>query len=311
MLKGAAAGTAAVGLLLLAPSFSADAHARTRCSYAGAPTNTLTVTATGQSLGRIERSGQEIVVSELFGRPRPCSGGVPTVLNTDTIRTVTTLFSSVDLRLDGGPFAPGATPEAEGAPEIEIEFSGPDAFGHVLGTPGADEFHWGPGAFGAFQPGLNLNPRDASDQDIDVTARGFSGFFIVEGAGGSDKIIPGPGATGADGVWAEGGRGHDLLIAPRAGWNNLEGGAGNDVLTGGRSRDRLSGGAGSDRVAGAGGFDRIEGGRGRDLLLGGRGRDFIKSRDSKRDRVKCGPGRDRAGADRRDRLRGCEVRNRR
>jgi hypothetical protein len=38
----------------------------------------------------------------------------------------------------------------------------------------------------------------------------------------------------------------------------------------------------------------------RDRLNGRRGRDRLNSRDGFRDRVKCGPGRDRVRADRRD-----------
>jgi hypothetical protein len=298
--------SAAVGLLLAALSFSADAQARMRCAYAAAPVNTLTVTATGESLGQVGTLGQQIVVSESFRGPRPCTGGTPTVLNTDTLRVVaTTTFATVDVRLDGGPFAPGATPEPEGAPEIEIEFSGPEAFGTVVGMPRADEFHWGPG--GA-HPGLNLNPRDAGDQDVDVTVKGgFLGFLIADGGGGRDTIMAAPGAVIREGVFSKGGRGDDRLIAPKIGFSILEGGAGDDVLTGGKEDDTLRGDAGKDRVAGAGGSDEIEGGRGKDLLSGGRGRDSIKAQDSKRDRVKCGPGRDRVKADRRDQLRGCEV----
>ncbi|CAN5497150.1 hypothetical protein BH20ACT15_BH20ACT15_06190 [soil metagenome] len=36
------------------------------------------------------------------------------------------------------------------------------------------------------------------------------------------------------------------------------------------------------------------------------GRDFVKSRDGKRDVVRCGKGKDRAVVDRRDKVKGCE-----
>jgi RTX calcium-binding nonapeptide repeat (4 copies) len=297
-------GAAAAGLLLMGLSFARDAEARTRCSYEGPPSNVLTVTVTGDALAQIGREGQQIVAGEYLERPRPCSGGVPTVLNTDTIKVLQGGNDAfADLNLDGGPFAPGATPETDGAPEIEVEFSGREAFSTVVGTPRADEFHWGPGEA---QAGLNLNPRSAGDEDVDVVTDSPSAFLNADGAAGKDRIIPGPGAPIFDRVFSNGGRGDDFLVAPHTG-ASLNGESGNDVLTGGRSLDFLDGGAGNDRVAGAGGDDAIDGGRGRDLLSGGPGRDSINARDSKRDTVRCGPGRDRVEADRRDRLRGCEL----
>jgi hypothetical protein len=43
-----------------------------------------------------------------------------TVFNTDSIR----IRGDLGVRLGGGGFAPGATPEADGAPEVEIHFTG-------------------------------------------------------------------------------------------------------------------------------------------------------------------------------------------
>jgi Ca2+-binding RTX toxin-like protein len=188
--------------------------------------------------------------------------------------------------------------------------SGRGAFGEVDGTRSADEFHWGPGP--ANHAGLNLNPGDARDQDVDVTVRGQFAFLVANGAAGNDTIVPAPGAPFPnDGVYSEGGRGGDRLVAPRNSGGILEGGAGNDVLIGGRPRYLLYGGRGNDRLDGGGGRDQLIGGRGRDLLSGERGRDHINARDSKRDRVKCGPGREFVRADPGDRLRGCEVVRRR
>lgn len=304
-------GTAVVaGLVLLGVSFAPDAQARTRCSYAGPPTNVLTVTVSGDlSSGVIKRKGLEITANEFLARPRPCSGGTPTVLNTDTISVLLSPEAlSADVRLDGGPFAPGATPETEGASEIEIQFSGADSIASIVGTPRGDEFHWGPGGAHA---GVNLNPRSAGDKDVDVTTRGQGTFLVAQGAGGNDTIIGEPGVLVNDGVFAEGGRGNDVLSAPPGTGGILDGGPGNDAIAGGRLSDLLDGGAGNDRVAGGGGPDDIVGGPGKDRLFGGAGRDSIKSRDSKRDTVRCGPGRDRVTADRRDRVRGCERISRR
>lgn len=311
-------GAAVAGLLLLGVIFAPAADARVRCSFSGPPQNLLTVTMDRDALGEITRSGpitttgQEIWVREFVEYPTPCRGGVPTVLNTDTIRVLEGGLAFPDVLLGLGPFAPGATPELEGASEIEIEFEFKARFGfaEVDGTRRADEIHWGPGP--GNHPGLNLNPSDAGDQDVDVTVRGVGAYLVANGAGGADTIVPAPGAPFPnDGVVSGGGRGDDRLIAPRNTWGGLDGEAGDDVLTGGRQGDNLFGGGGNDRLRSGGGADSLRPGAGRDLVFGGPGRDRVNSRDSHRDRVRCGGGRDRVKADRQDRLRGCEVIRRR
>jgi Ca2+-binding RTX toxin-like protein len=249
----------------------------------------MTVTATGIDFSELTRRGQEIVVADIFERPRRCRGGTPTVLNTDTIRVqLRQPLSDIDVRLSRGSFAPGATPEAEGAPEIEVEIFGRMTLPGVIGTSRADEFHWGPAGDDA---GLNLNPGTGEDRDVDVTQRGLIALLHADGGPGNDKVIPAPGDTLPEEsfVSADGGRGDDVLIAPAGPGAILRGGRGNDVLTG--------------RV----GEDDLTGGPGRDLLSGGGGNDELDSRASAPDRVRCGPGHDRVKADRRDRPRGCEV----
>jgi hypothetical protein len=80
----------------------------------------------------------------------------------------------------------------------------------------------------------------------------------------------------------------------------LRGLRGADRLRGRGGADNLSGGRGNDRLDGAGGADRLHGGPGRDRLSGGTGRDTLRARDGRRDRILCGPGRDRAVLDARD-----------
>jgi RTX calcium-binding nonapeptide repeat (4 copies) len=304
-------GGAVAGLALLAVCCTPAAVARTRCDYSGPPDNVLTVTADRGALTEVARRGQRIIAREFLELPVRCRGDMPTVLNTDTIEIkLRTDEDSVDVLLAGGSFAPGATPEPEGASEIEIDIEWQSRFaflGTVQGTRRADEFHWGPGL--DRQPGLNLNPLEAGDADVDVTAHGgFDPLLTVEGGGGDDTIIPAPGPKFPNlGVFTEGGPGDDRL----AGFPNsgaiLVGDEGNDVLTGGRGMDDLRGLSGRDRLDGRGGADLIDGGRGRDLIFGGPGRDRILARDSWRDKLRCGAGRDRVRPDRRDRLRGCEV----
>lgn len=88
--------------------------------------------------------------------------------------------------------------------------------------------------------------------------------------------------------------------------DRLIGRGGDDLLLGGNRDDCLLGGPGDDRLRGEAGNDVLRGGRGVDRLDGGSGRDRLDSRDGRREIVRCGTGRDRVRADRRDRLLGCE-----
>jgi hypothetical protein len=90
---------------------------------------------------------------------------------------------------------------------------------------------------------------------------------------------------------------------------------GKDRIRGRRGHDCLLGGRGSDVIRGERGNDRLTGGRGRDVLVGGPGlnaydagpgNDYVNARNGRRERVRCGRGRDRARVDRRDRVRSCE-----
>lgn len=95
--------------------------------------------------------------------------------------------------------------------------------------------------------------------------------------------------------------------------DELCGRLGSDRISGLERNDLLWGGAGNDVLVGGSGDDRIYGGRGRDQLSGGAGRDLLAARDRQPgDLIACGPGRDRAVVDRRDRVaRDCERVSRR
>jgi len=280
------------------------------CSYKGAPARILTVTV-GDSVAEIQRRGTQIEVRDQVEGPARCSGDTPTVRNTDTIKIVLAEVSFVDLDLSGGAFAPGATPEPEGASEIEIELSVELGTAEVHGTSGDDEWHWGPG--GA-NPALNLNPREAGDRDVDVSIIGTKdayGSLIANGGDGDDRIIGSPNARVRGQLVAFGDAGDDLLSTPaisgeREFGAELHGGPGDDTITGGGHDDELSGDAGNDRIAGRAGADKITAGRGRDHISGGAGRDAISARDAVSESVSCGSDRDRARADAFDELRDCE-----
>jgi hypothetical protein len=93
---------AMAGVVVLGASFVSVAEAKTSCAYAGPPANVLTVKITEEGFGVIERKGLEVAASELHESPQPCAGGIPTVLNTDTIIVGLNGGNFVDVRLDGG-----------------------------------------------------------------------------------------------------------------------------------------------------------------------------------------------------------------
>ena len=97
--------------------------------------------------------------------------------------------------------------------------------------------------------------------------------------------------------------------------DRFHGSDGPDAINGGGGRDRIKGRKGNDCLAGQSGGDRLGAGAGEDLVLAGRGADRvsggagadrIRAAGGGNDRVRCGPGRDVAKVDRRDRVRGCE-----
>jgi Ca2+-binding RTX toxin-like protein len=106
-----------------------------------------------------------------------------------------------------------------------------------------------------------------------------------------------------------------LVVGASAVAATVTGTRGPDVLRGGDDDDLIRGFAGNDRLYGGDDDDRIYGGRGNDLLKGGddddrlygqRGNDRLRAVDDERELVNCGSGRDRAVADREDRVRRCE-----
>jgi Ca2+-binding RTX toxin-like protein len=121
--------------------------------------------------------------------------------------------------------------------------------------------------------------------------RGTGGRDVLDGSAAGDTLR---GLAGDDRM--NGLAGDDCLF----------GAGGDDRLMGGTGKDRLSGGPGRDRLAGGAGADRLSGGRGTNSISGGAGHDVVNSANGRRDRVLCGPGRDRVRADRSDTLKGCE-----
>jgi RTX calcium-binding nonapeptide repeat (4 copies) len=224
----------------------------------------------------------------------PCSGGTPTIANTDLVavqQSPAAGFSLIAIDIRSGALAPGATPEADGTSEIEVSVSmaGDDSFLIVQATDAPETIQAGTTASGA--AGLNLNAagEPTPDPDIELVA---GALMFVSGGGGADTIsgqggsgFAGPLQTALLGAFGEGGR--DLLVAGPAG----------ALLSGGGNPDRL---IGSDRR------DYLQGGNGKDVLLAGRARDEVSAVDGRRERIRCGRGKDEGVVDRKDNAKGCE-----
>jgi Ca2+-binding RTX toxin-like protein len=135
----------------------------------------------------------------------------------------------------------------------------------------------------------------------------------IDGHGGDDTICSGGdddrvrGGTGNDTIRS--GDGNDRLLGD-SGDDLLLGGPGTDDLRGGGGNDRLGGGDGNDRVDGGAGADLLDemrlSGRGNDRLFGAPGNDHIRTAGATKDTVDCGPGRDFALLDTRDKQQRCD-----
>jgi hypothetical protein len=313
------------------------------CSYSGPPSNTLTfTTGTGEETILLRRVGEEI---KLFSEhiqgtvkrkgkrkktiwrrvlePASCNA-TPTVQNTDTItvRIEADEIVDLDVSLEGGPLAPGATPEGDGTSEIETEIQQLTDFGHtvrLVGTQGADWFRFGASGNSPFTPAVNLNAQDeASAPDTDATliplpepSGGFSLPGLVLAPGGGDDHVTTAGGPEFDtpspfAPFISGGPGNDILSTAGSGWSITKGGSGSDLIQAGSGRNLLLGGGGADTIVGGPNRDSVEPGKGRDIVMLGDGFDLVAALDHERDRINCGPHLDLVAKDRKDRTPGCE-----
>jgi hypothetical protein len=269
-----------------------SASAAIRCGYDPA-TRVLSVYATEGaaylgSEAELERVGDRIEVSDSFSGHRVKCHGSPTVTNTDRIKLRSLGFlSSVEISLAGGPFAPGATPEADGSSEIEFTLAGRGG-ATVTGGPEADHFSY---VTEGGRSGINLDPGpEGNDTDIDLVTADPRTLLIVDGGPGPDTI--------------------DVLDRPRV-EVQARGGPGDDSLSavGDASLGAiLEGEEGADQIVGSAGEDIIRPGPGPDLVRAEGGADEIwNPPDRSRDSIECGGGDDLVfEREPRDRLRSCE-----
>jgi Ca2+-binding RTX toxin-like protein len=99
----------------------------------------------------------------------------------------------------------------------------------------------------------------------------------------------------------------DDIVRGGEGLDCIWGDSGNDRIFGNGQRDQIWSGAGNDFVEGGRGRDKVWAGPGQDVVRGASGNDLVVARDGFRDRINCGPGRDKVYADGKDRVaRSCE-----
>ena len=243
---------------------TSPALAATTCTY-NTTTHVATVTSTGfgPAVDIIRTPGTTFIsVNATL-----CMGGpYLAATTTNTRRIVVNLNGDGDelsINLGLGAFAPGFGNEAGTSDEIEfVVNSGSNDWVALFGKSGADTFRLGTGNG---RPRLNVNAKETTGIDADITVNG-AGFLFVSGAGGNDRIS------------ANGGKGTGAPLSRSA---VLVGGTGNDVLVGGAGGDSLHTSTfdadpdDHDVLNGMGGPDEIDAvdGDGLDEVNGGAGTD--------------------------------------
>jgi Ca2+-binding RTX toxin-like protein len=310
------AAIAAGAGLLASLGLASAAHATTTCTFApNSHAIGIGMSQNGDDTRLSVGTGGAIVVRDSTTATVACSGGSPTVINTDIINVTDNSGASTLVRIDRpNAFAPGFTSEGPGEPsEIEIHLnlgSGPDDFVFFNG----DQSHRVNIRLGA--AGVNTNAADlgTSHPDVDVDGNGIE-TYKVTGSTKGDTVIA-QGATPFDSpatvlLRALGYAGNDVLGGGEVTPDKLNGGADNDTVTyahvttavagkvngtiyqnntgtgidtlsnvenlvGSPYTDTLTGDAHANVFRGGPGADVLKGAGERDRLYGGRGSDLLR-----------------------------------
>lgn len=283
----AVAGVVAVIFLASAPpSFAEQECAYIEAGDAGPIGNVLRVTGPPYSEPAILRKGQNVLVLNVNENPTSCSGPQATVTNIDSIDfeyAGDQPYGPV-INLRAGPFAPGASAEADGTSEIEMSLLGSTSTSiFFVGSSGRDNIEAGtlPGG----EIGINLNAgEETPDVDVTMPDEGILGGSFRDG---NDRFDASGGALAPGSPAAV-----ELFLR--------NGGPGSDELVAGSVGSYIVGGLGGDRIVGGAGSDRT--------LAGGLGDDTVLARGGGRDALLCGGDRDRYSASGEDRVFDCERR---
>ena len=231
----------------------------------------------------------------------------PVWLSNDLIRFQTNLgtrtwtYEPYVVAPDGTGLRP-ATPEEATAPPASPTPTSPDRLITVV----PDVVGW------TYADGITLYaaPTDRSGEPIRLTPTSctihpqHTGSALrgrcLDGSDGPDLLV---GTLGGDVII--GGSGADTIRAGD-GQNVIEAQWGDDDIRSGSGPDLIDAGDGNDTIRTGAGSDRIVPGPGNDTVYAGRGADYVYANDGHRDVIDCGPGDDRARADRIDVLGHCE-----
>jgi Ca2+-binding RTX toxin-like protein len=227
-------------LLVWAWTGRAEAQTAPTCSFDPVAA-AVTVSVNGQDA----HLGVDRVTGAIRLELVPC--GDATVFNTNIIQVNGGALS--DNVFLSGSFAPGLTPEADGASEIEISFALGDGYDDAVFnlTRGRDVFTF-------TSDGVDVG----NDLDRDILTAGVESIEVY-GREGNDRIDASaytsrPPAYGGI-ILLHGGSGQDTLIGSPILGNYLHGNDDADRLYGGDLGDSLYGGTGDDLLVGDGGGD--------------------------------------------------------
>jgi len=238
-------------------------------------------------------------VTVLLATP-PSASVTPSLAFANQVPAIPSAEQSITVRNDGPPrLRPGAV-ALGGANAGEFAITSNSCTGANLPVGGTCAV------------GIRFTPngRGARSAAVSIASNGAGSPHVVQ-LTGIGAYLPGACANRRRGT-----RRAETLTGTIAGDNLfglggndvLNGLAGDDCLTGGAGNDRLNGGRGKDTLRGGAGNDRLNGGAGKNRYSGGSGNDRINAANRRTERIDCGRGRrDRVRADRKDRVKGCEV----
>ena len=241
--------TLVVGLSI--PLWTVSAMAATTCSY-DSGSKILAISTTDDAFTFLDRQGSNIRVQTLDSGAVDvtCSGGTPTVNNTDNITIAGSSGANIlYIITGGGRFTPGFINEAGSSDEIEIEVDLAGGSGDQMFLGDAPAGHAANVRAGT--NGINMFAGEATGKDADLTVANVANIQLG-GPFDTPNVISGAGGAGTGGPFP----------TPL----DIRGAEGNDTLTGGAGNDHIDGGAGNDVIAGRAGGDSLRGGTGKDTV---------------------------------------------